>query len=177
MPSPVTTTMTATTVEPASSATVESRSVAVEGSTTVDRPDATTAIPASCITASHCTPIAVSWVTSIAITRASVAVSWATIAVTGATIIPAAAIVAVAPTPAPTMEPGAGSEEYAIHKVIRAVVPIRCASVRIVAVVPISANRSCSDPYAYGTNADSYRNLSVSLARRKNQNCQKCKIF
>jgi hypothetical protein len=176
-------TMTAATVEPASTAAmvsataVESSRVAMEGAATMNRAYAATVIPASSVSAGRCAAITVSWVTAITIARAPIPISGTSITVTGATIIAPAAIVTVAPAPTPAVEPRTGADEYAIHEVVRTVVPVGRAGVRIVSVVSISAEWSCSDPYADWTNADAHRNLRVRLARRKKYNHQECKIF
>jgi hypothetical protein len=74
--------------------------------------------------------------------------------------------------------PRAGANEYSIHKPTGPVVAIGSASVWVVSVVAISANRRCSNANTHWPYSNAYRNLSVSAScNSKKQNSQKCSIF
>ena len=80
-------------------------------------------------------------------------------------------------TPIESMEPRAGADEYSVHEVISAPITIRRASIRSIRVVAVSANRRCSDRYAYRTNADSHSYLRARhCAHRERQNSNHCRI-
>jgi hypothetical protein len=84
-----------------------------------------------------------------------------TVAVIPATV-EAVAIVAVVP--------GAGADEDAAGEVIRSVVAVWSAGVRIVAVVAVSADWRRADGTVYGTYSNAHPNLRVGAARSKKQN-------
>lgn len=83
-----------------------------------------------------------------------------------ATTVEAATVVAVVP--------GAGADEDSADEVVRSVVAVWCAGVRIVAVVTVGADRRWSDDGAY---SNSNANLRLSAARDKKQNSQQSNIF
>ena len=86
-----------------------------------------------------------------------------TVAVVTATTVEAAAIVAA-------VEPGAGADEDTAYEVIRPVVAVWSAGVRIVAVVTISAGGRWADGAVYGTYSNAHPKLCVGAARSKKQN-------
>jgi hypothetical protein len=126
----------ATTVEPAATAAMET--IAPVEAAVV----ATTAMPAV-VTIATTTVIAAVTVVAMAIVSASII----------ATTVEAAAIVAV--------EPGAGADENAADEVVRSVVAVWRAGVRIVTVVTIGADRRWADDRAY---SNSHANLRLSAA-------------
>ena len=102
---------------------------------------------------------------------ANVAVALTAIAVAAASIIAVAVvavpIVAVTPVvrPVPVVEPGAGTDEDAVHEVVRAVETVGRAGVRIIAVVAIGADRGGTN-----ANADTNADLRVGTACGEEQN-------
>ena len=58
--------------------------------------------------------------------------------------------------------PRACTDEYAVHKIARAVKTIRCASVRIIGIITVGANWRGSDGYSYRSNADPDANTNLS---------------
>jgi hypothetical protein len=59
------------------------------------------------------------------------------------------------------MEPRTGANEHATHKVIRTVVAVRSASVRVIAVITVGADRRGS----YVTRAHSNSNCNLRMRR------------
>jgi hypothetical protein len=106
-------------------------------------------------------------VTTVAVVAAT---SIVTSAVIAATTVVAAAIVA-------TVEPRAGADEDAADEVVRAVVAVRSAGVRIVAVVTVGAGRRRANGAIDRTHSDAKGNLGVGAACGKKQNSQKRNIF
>jgi hypothetical protein len=139
----------ATTVEPAATAAMETiasvEAVAV----------ATTSMPAV-VTIATMTVIAAVTIVAMAVVPVSII----------ATTVEATTVVAV--------EPGAGADEDTAREVVRSVVAVWRAGVRIVAVVTIGADRRWSND---GTHPDSHANLGVGAARSKKQNSQESNIF
>jgi hypothetical protein len=75
-------------------------------------------------------------------------------------------------TPVKAMKPRAGAYEEATHKVVRCVVAVRRASIRVIAVVAVGAHRSRTIVGWANSNAD---NHSLRLRRNcseKHANCQ-----
>jgi hypothetical protein len=116
---------------------------------------ATTAMPAV-VTIATMTVIAAVTIVAMAVVPAAII----------ATTVKAATIVAV--------EPGAGTDEDAADEVVRSVVAVWRAGVRIVAVVTVGADRRWPND---GTHSDSHANLGVGAARGKKQNSQQSNIF
>jgi hypothetical protein len=115
--------------------------------------------------------VAVGPVSSIAVAIISAA------AIVAVTIVSAAAIEAV--TIVAAVIPGAGADEDATGEVIRPIVAVRSAGVRIVAVVPVSADRRGADGAVYGAYSYSNSNpyLRLGIACSKKQYSQQCNIF
>jgi hypothetical protein len=85
-------------------------------------------------------------------------------------VIPTAAVVATTTVEAmaiAAVEPGAGADEDASGEVVRAVVAVRSAGVRIVAVVTVSAGWRWADGTVHGTYPNPHANLSVGITRGK----------
>ena len=139
--------------------TVEPATAAVE----------TIAAVKAAITAAETFPTAESAITATETFVAVVAAaSVEAMAVIAATTVEAAAIVAA-------VEPWAGADEDAADEVVRAIVAVGRAGVRIVAVVTVGADRRGAVNWAY---ADADANLRVGAARRgEKQNSQQCTIF
>lgn len=98
--------------------------------------------------------------------EAFTAVSVTTAVIATATVV-AMTVVAATPImrPVPAVEPGAGTNEDAVHEVVRAVVAVGRAGVRIVAVVAISADRGWTDGNgASDANTDADANLGMGAA-------------
>jgi hypothetical protein len=150
-----------TTVESATAATMESTATAaVESSAAVKATMVTATDKASGIAA----PVAVIAASVVA------AVSIVTVAVVTAAAVEAVAIVAA-------VEPRTGADEDAADEVVRPVVAVRSAGVRIVAVVTISAGGCRPDGAVHGTYSDAHGKLCVSVSRGKKQDSQQSNIF
>ena len=76
-----------------------------------------------------------------------------------------------------TVEPRAGADEDAADEVVRTVVAVGRACVRIVAVVTVSAGGRWPDRAVHRTYSDAHGKLRVSACRCKKQNCQQSNIF
>ena len=153
-----------TTVEPAATASVEA--VAAMESAVITAVE-TTAVAATDEAVGFSTPEAVTAV-SIVAAMSVVTMSVEAAAIKSATV-EARAIEA--------MEPGAGADEDAAGEVIRSVVAVRSASVRIVAVVTVSANWRRADGAVHGTYSNAHPNLGVGTTRGEKQNSQQSSIF
>ena len=154
-----------TTVEPASTASVEA--VAAMESAVITAAVETAAVAATDEAVGFSTPVAVTAV-SIVGAMPVIAMSVVAAAIKSATV-EAMAIEAV--------EPGAGADEDAAGEVIRSVVAVRSASVRIVAVVTVSADWRRADGAVHGTYSNGHANLCVGASRSKKQNSQQSSIF
>jgi hypothetical protein len=93
-----------------------------------------------------------------------------TVAIVAATTVEAAAIIAA-------VVPGAGADEDAAGEVVRPVVAVWSAGVRIVTVVTISAGRGWPDGAVHWTYSNAHRKLCVSISRGEKQNPQQSNIF
>ena len=94
-----------------------------------------------------------------------------TVAIVTATTVEAPAIVAA-------VEPGSGADEDAADEVIRPVIAVWSAGVRIVAVITISAGRCWPNGAVHGTYSNAHGKLCVSASRgKKKQNPQQSNIF
>jgi hypothetical protein len=117
--------------------------------------DTSTAIGASTISVDCAAPVAVSG--PIAISR--------TVAEARATI--------------EAVIPRSGADKDSAHEVIRAVIAVGRASIRVIAIIPVSANRSgantCVD--RANTDADADTHLSLRVCSGKKQNPKQCKIL
>ncbi len=139
-----------TTVEPAATASVE----------------AVAAMESAVITAA---------METAAVTATDEAVGFSTpVAVTAMSIVGAMPVIAM---PIEAMEPGAGADEDAAGEVIRSIVAVRSAGVRIVAVVTVSADWRRADGAVHGTYSNGHANLCVGASRSKKQNSQQSSIF
>jgi hypothetical protein len=109
-------------------------------------------------------------VTTVAIvaTASRVAVPVVTVAIIPATV-ETAAIVAV--------EPGAGSDEDSSDEIVRPVVAVRSAGVRIVTVVTVGADGCRANRAVDRAHSNGQANLGVGTACGKKQNSQQCCIF
>jgi hypothetical protein len=143
-----------TTVEPATATAMEATTAATMEATTGIAVIATPGESASnrgpamiSTTIGHSTSI------TVAIARAAVAVNRP--AIVSAAIAVIAAVI-----------PGPCADEHAAEEPRRSVVPIRRAGIRIVAVIPISADgsRIAVAPIHWGANSNSNRNLSVGVS-------------
>jgi len=131
---------------------------------------------AAAVAAATVEPTATAAVETIAAVEAAVAAAETFMAVeSGAAVVAAAAVEAA--TIVAAVEPRAGADEDASNEVVRAVVAVRSAGVRIVAVVTVSAGRSRADGAVNRAYADADANLRVGVARSKKQNSQQCNIF
>jgi len=118
-------------------------------------------IAASGISADRNAPIAYSG--PIAISR--------TVAEAGASIIAAAPVKAV--------KPRSGTDKEATHEVIRAVVAVGRASVRVIAIIPVGASRSGADTCVNRANSNPHADadLSLRVSSSQKQNPKQCKIL
>ena len=152
----------AATVEPAATAAMES-TAAVETIVAVE----------SAVVAA--TDEAVGFTAPVAVTAASIV---AITSVEAVTVVAAPIISAtVEAMPIEAMEPGAGADEDAAGEIIRSVVAVRGAGVRIVAVVTVSADWRRADGAVHGTYSNGHANLCVGASRSKKQNSQQSSIF
>jgi hypothetical protein len=120
---------------------------------------------------------AIATVEAAAITTADEAVWFTTsVAVAAASIIAAVSVVAAAAVVTATTveamakaaaEPGAGADEDATGEVVRPVVAVWSAGVRIVTVVTVGASRRGADRAVHGTHSNAHPNLGVSISRGK----------
>jgi hypothetical protein len=158
------------TVEPAATASVEA--VAAMESAVITAAVETAAVAATDEAMGFSTPEAVTAVSIVAampvIAMSVVAMSVEPAAIKSATV-EAMAIEAV--------EPGAGADEDAAGEVIRSVVAVRSAGVRIVAVVTVSADWRRADGAVHGTYSNAHPNLCVGTTRGEKQNSQQSSIF
>lgn len=110
---------------------------------------------------------AVAW--PITVTGPAVAVAGVSIV---ASTIPTVTVIA-ATVVAATVIPGTSADEDAANEVARTVVAIGCASVWIVAVIPISADRGWTDANSHGANTDADRDLGFGLSGSgEKQDCE-----
>jgi hypothetical protein len=131
-------------------------------------------------TASTAAVESIAAVEAAVVTAADEAVGFtAPVAVTTVTIISAMAVVAVAVVTAATVEavavvaavePRTGADEDAASEVVRPIVAVRSAGVRIVAVVAVSADWRRADGTVDGSDSNSNANLRVGAAHREKQN-------
>ena len=141
------TAVVAATVEPAATTAMEAVAAAEAA--------AITAVPAMVTTAEAFMAI----VTSTTI----IAMTIVAAAVIAAATVEATAIVAA-------VIPGAGADEDSTKEVVRAVVAVGGASVRVVAVVTVGADRGGADGAVHGTYPDAHANLRLGGTSSKKQN-------
>lgn len=125
---------------------------------------------------------------SIAVESAAITTADEAVRVAAASVIAAVSVVSTAAVVTATTveamakaaaEPGAGADEDATDEVVRPVVTVGSAGVRIVAVVTVGASRRGADCAVYGTYSDSNAkpNLRVGAARGKKQYSHQSNIF
>ena len=156
-------------------------STAVEPATTTTTVEAVAAMETAVITAAMETAVvtatdeAVGFTAPVAVTAVSIVAVTSVEAVTVVTAAIKSATVEAMPIEA--MEPGAGADEDATGEVVRPVETVRSASVRIVAVVTVSADWRRADGAVHGTYSNGHANLCVGASRSKKQNSQQSSIF
>ena len=155
------TTMASATVEPAS---------AMKSTSTVEA--AATVIPATVIPAAYEAVATASITTSgiVAATSVAVRISFMSVAPTPAgiaaaptVVTPAAAIISAIPEVrrvSPVI-PRARANEYAVHEVVRAVVAVWRAGIRIIVIVPIGADRRASRVSRTNSNPETHLRLRI----------------
>jgi hypothetical protein len=115
------------------------------------------------------------------IAASSITVETAPTISVAAPITISATIVAMAVEAAPVVAviPRSGAYKDSAYKVIRAVITVRGASIRIVAVITVGACRSGADASVHraDSNADAEAHLGLCLTCGKKQNCKKRCIF
>ena len=142
-----------TTVE--TSSAMEPATTAVKAFASVEASAfATTAVPTATIAMSAVAIVAAAPVKAIMIVESAAII---------ATTIEAVTVVAA-------VIPGASADEDAAEKVVRAVVAIWSASVRIVAVVTVGADWRWADGAVHGTYSNRHADLRVGAARCEKQN-------
>jgi len=151
-----------TAVEPAATASVEA--VAAMESAVITAAVESTAVAATDKAVGFSTPVAV---TAVSIVGAMPVIAMSVVA----------AAIKSATVEAMPMEPGAGADEDAAGEVVRSVVTVRSASVRIVAVVTVSADWRRADGAVHGTYSNGHANLCVGASRSKKKNSQQSSIF
>jgi len=156
-------------------------STAVEPATTTTTVEAVAAMETAVITAAMETAVvtatdeAVGFTAPVAVTAVSIVAVTSVEAVTVVTAAIKSATVEAMPIEA--VEPGAGADEDATGEVVRPVETVRSASVRIVAVVTVSADWRRADGAVHGTYSNGHANLCVGASRSKKQNSQQSSIF
>jgi len=153
--------MASTTVE--TSSAMEPATTAVKAFASVEATAiAATAVPT---TVAPSMPTATIVISAMAIVAAA--------AVKAIVIVESAAIIATtieAVTVVAAVIPGASADEDAAEKVVRPVVAIWSASVRIVAVVTVGADWRWANGAVHGTYSNRYADLRVGAARGEKQN-------
>lgn len=144
------------------------------------------AVPASAVESSvamkaACSKAAVMAATDVAV---SASVSVAGPIAVPSTIEAGVAIVTVAPVAATEVSrapiaviPGTSADEDAAHEVVRAIVAVGSAGVRIITVVAIGTDRCWSNGDADGTYSNANSDLGLRASRSEKQNCKEGKIF
>jgi hypothetical protein len=171
-------TVSATAVEPATSAAVESAATV----------ESTTAAEVRAAAATESASSAAGKAAASCKATASVEAATEATASEPATTVKAASESAaaeeVAATEAPSTEPGAGTDEDATDEVVRAVVAVRGASVRVISVITVIANRRWAVIAATviaTTDADPDGKLCIGVGRGQKHECKananKSKIF
>ena len=136
---------------------------AVETAATAAVESTTAVVSAANEAAGYATPVAVA-AASVGSTAAIIStVPVVTVAIVAAATIEASAVVAA-------VEPWAGADEHAAGEVIRTVVAVWGAGVRIIAVVTVSAGGRWPDGAVHGTYSHGHANLRVGVPGRKKQN-------
>ena len=160
----------ATAMEPATSAAVESATAAEVGAAAATESASSAASKAA--TAASCKSTA----------SVEAAATKSAASETATTVKPApeaAASEEVSATEAPTTEPWAGADEEAAYEPVRAVVAVRSAGVRSIAVITVGADRSGT--VVIRANADTDGKLCIGVGRRQKHKTKtstnKCKIF
>jgi len=112
-------------------------------------------------------------------TAIAATVPTAAITITAVTIVAAVAVISAAIVAAATVEaaaviaaviPGASADEDAAEEVVRAIVAVRSAGIRIVAVVTIGADWRWANGAVHGAYSNAHPDLGVGTARGKEQN-------
>ena len=139
------------------------------------------AVKASIAVVASTTVASVKSVTAAVATADEAAGIAASVAVTAVAVVAAGPVVATAVITAPTIvaavEPRAGTDEDAAGEVVRAVVAVRRASVRIVAVVTVGAGGRWPDRAVHRTYSNAHGKLRVGACRCNKQNSQQSNIF
>ncbi len=159
----------------ASASAVESATAAMESAPTME------AIPAAEPTAAV-ERVRTMYTTAVA-ASITVGIRATTVAVSR-TSIKAAAVISAIPEPArmTPVIPRARADKRAAYKPVRTVIAVGRASIRIIVVVPIVADRRTSrvsgtDPNSHRPNPDSYANLRLRIRQRHHQDRQQRQIF
>src|SRR5882762_6499744 len=156
-------------------------STAVEPTTTTTTVEAVAAMESAVITAAMETAVvaatdeAVGFTAPVAVTAVSIVAVTSVKPVTGVSAAIKSATAEAMPIEA--VEPGAGADEDATGEVVRPVETVRSASVRIVAVVTVSADWRGADGAVHGTYSNGHANLCVGASRSKKKNSQQSSIF
>jgi hypothetical protein len=106
--------------------------------------------------------------TVIPISWPAIAVRWPAIIATPATAVPAMSVIASAIVTIAVI-PGPSPNENTAHEVGWPVIAIGCASIGVVTIIPIRADRSRANPNTHRTDTDANGNLGMSLSG----NCEK----
>ncbi len=83
----------------------------------------------------------------------------------------AATVVATA-SEAPTAEPRASANEDAAYEVVRTVVSVGCAGIRVITVISVTADGCATVVAAHWTNSDAHRPLRIRVRRSDQGECQ-----
>lgn len=163
-------------------ATVESASASREASSTVESTIASVepvSVKSTCAAEAASAGVAATVAIPVA---ASVAVAGATVETVpiSVTVVSASikVIAIIKSVPVEAVEPRADSDENAVHKVVRSVVAVRSACVRIVAVVSVWTHRRWAN-YISGadSNPDAHGDLCRSDPRNKQQSTKYYEAF
>ena len=111
----------------------------------------------------------------------AVAVKFAVLSFPSFMFVPVAAVESVPSTIVATavvaMKPGPRSNEYAACKIVRPVVAVRRAGIRVIAVVSISTDRWRSHVDGGNAHSDMHGNLSVSSSRHRDEHPHHDHVF
>jgi hypothetical protein len=156
------------TVETASTSTVKPAGASMKAAAGIEpaspvKAAVATSETASPIAATGARPIPATGAIAIAAAAREARPSVVTAAIVAATVAPAIKTTTVAAT-VEAMEPWAGAYKHAAHKVVRAPIAIRRASIRVIGVVAVIAHRSWSQVTRADSHADN--DLRVGRSRR-----------
>jgi hypothetical protein len=151
-------------VEPAATTAVEPTAATMEATTSAVEPTAATmeATTSSVEATAAVEPASIKAMTTVETTPT----------VESVTIVEPARAKESTAAETPTAEPRASSDKDAAHEVVRTVVSVRCASIRIITVITEITHGCGTVVAAHWTNSDAHRPLRISVRRSDQGECQ-----